>query len=201
MCSLATVGLLSGPCSLARVFAPRFFPAPPRGEFDFTVACNHSLQEADSGTDKSNPRHQHQADGQEITTYLRGWLGYFDDCQTPSVLQSLESWLRCRLRAVVWQQWQRGRTRYRELRKRGVGKELAATTAGSCHGPWRIANSPALTAALPNAYFTSLGPPAMVRGISSTRRTAGCGPACPMVWQRRAGARSPYADFLCALFL
>lgn len=25
----------------------------------------------------------------EIATYLRGWLGYFGDCQTPSVLQSL----------------------------------------------------------------------------------------------------------------
>ena len=33
----------------------------------------------------------------EIATYLRGWLGYFGDCQTPSVLQSLESWLRRRL--------------------------------------------------------------------------------------------------------
>jgi RNA-directed DNA polymerase len=97
-----------------------------------------------------------------ITTYLRGWLGYFGDCQTPRVLRSLESWLRRRLRAVVWQQWKRGRTRYRELRKRGVGKDLAAQTAGSCHGPWRIAISPALTVALPNAYFTSLGLPAMV---------------------------------------
>jgi hypothetical protein len=25
----------------------------------------------------------------EIAIYLRGWLGYFGDCQTPSVLQSL----------------------------------------------------------------------------------------------------------------
>jgi RNA-directed DNA polymerase len=98
----------------------------------------------------------------ETTTYLRGWLGYFGDCQTPSVLQGLETWLRRRLRAVVWQQWKRGRTRHRELRKRGVGKALAAQTAGSCHGPWRIATSPALTIALPNAYFTSLGLPAMV---------------------------------------
>ncbi len=32
----------------------------------------------------------------EIATYLRGWLGYFGDCQTPSVLQNLESWLRRR---------------------------------------------------------------------------------------------------------
>jgi len=97
-----------------------------------------------------------------ITTYLRGWLGYFGDCQTPSVLQRLEAWLRRRLRSVVWKQWKRGRTRFRELRKRGVGKDLAAQTAGSPHGPWRIANSPALSIALPNAYFAMLGLPPMV---------------------------------------
>jgi len=51
----------------------------------------------------------------------------------------------------------RGRTRFKELRKRGVSKDLAAQTAGSAHGPWRIANSPALTIALSNAYFASLG--------------------------------------------
>jgi RNA-directed DNA polymerase len=98
----------------------------------------------------------------EIATYLRGWLGYFGDCQTPSVLQSLESWLRRRLRSVVWKQWKRGRKRFRELRKRGVGKDLAAQTAGSPHGPWRIANSPALSIALSIAYFAELGLPPMV---------------------------------------
>jgi len=35
--SPATVGLLSASCSSARVFAPRFFRAPPRGESDFTL--------------------------------------------------------------------------------------------------------------------------------------------------------------------
>src|SRR5580700_2332572 len=98
----------------------------------------------------------------QIATYLRGWLGYFADCQTPSVLQSLETWVRRRLRSVMWKQWKRGRTRFRELRKRGVGKDLAAQTAGSPHGPWRIANSPALNIALPNAYFAGLGLPPMV---------------------------------------
>ena len=29
---------------------------------------------------------------------------------------------------------------------------------------------------------------------SSTHRTAVCGPACTVVWQGRAGDRSPYAD-------
>ncbi len=99
---------------------------------------------------------------QQITTYLRGWLGYFGDCQTPSVLQRLETWLRRRLRSAVWKQWKQGRTRFRELRKRGVGKDLAAQTAGSPHGPWRLANSPALSIALPNAYFAQLGLPPMI---------------------------------------
>jgi hypothetical protein len=98
----------------------------------------------------------------EITTYLRGWLGYFGDCQTPSVLHRLETWLRRRLRSVVWKQWKQGRTRFRELRKRGVGKDPAAQTAGSPHGPWRIANSPALAIALPNAYLAELGLPPMI---------------------------------------
>jgi len=93
----------------------------------------------------------------ELVPYLRGWLGYFGDCQTPSVLLDLEKWLRRRLRSVVWKQWKRGRTRFRELRKRGINAGLAAKTAGSSHGPWRLAHSPALAIALPNAYFAELG--------------------------------------------
>jgi len=95
----------------------------------------------------------------ELTLYLRGWIGYFGRCQTPSVLKSLEEWMRRRLRSVIWKQWKRGTVRYRELRKRGVNSVLAATTAGSAHGPWRLALSQGLALALPNAYFDSLGIP------------------------------------------
>ena len=55
--------------------------------------------------------------------------------------------------------WKRGPARYAELRKRGVGTILAAQTAGSAHSRWRLANSPALALALPDAYFDSLGIP------------------------------------------
>ncbi len=95
----------------------------------------------------------------ELTRYLQGWIGYFGKCQTPSVLASLEEWVRRRLRSAIWKQWKRGPARYAELRKRGVGTVLAAQTAASAHGPWRLANSPALALALPNAYFDSLGLP------------------------------------------
>ena len=98
----------------------------------------------------------------ELATYLRGWLGYFGDCQTPSGWQTFETWLRRRLRSVVWKQGKRGRARFRELRKPGVSKNLAAQTAGSPHGPGRVAKSPAPHIALSNAYFTELGLPPMV---------------------------------------
>ena len=96
---------------------------------------------------------------QELTRYLQGWLGYFGKCQTPSVLEGLEKWLRRRLRSAIWKQWKRGAKRFAELRKRGVYGDLAAKTAGSGHGPWRMADSPGLHIALPNAYFDSLGIP------------------------------------------
>jgi len=96
---------------------------------------------------------------EELARYLRGWLGYFGKCETPSVLDGLARWTRHRLRSVIWKQWRRGSVRFAELRKRGIGKDLAAQTAGSAHGPWRLANSPALSIALPNAYFDSLGIP------------------------------------------
>ena len=100
---------------------------------------------------------------EELARYLRGWIGYFGNCETPSVLQSLEEWTRRRLRSAIWKQWKHGRKRFAELRKRGVGKDLAAQTAGSVHGPWQLANSPALAIALPNAYFASLGLPPLTK--------------------------------------
>jgi RNA-directed DNA polymerase len=101
---------------------------------------------------------------EELSQYLRGWIGYFGQSQTPSVLQGLEEWLRRRLRSAIWTQWKRGTIRFAELRRRGVGKDLAAKTAGSAHGPWRLADSRALHFALPNAYFDWLGIPRLTGG-------------------------------------
>jgi RNA-directed DNA polymerase len=95
----------------------------------------------------------------ELASYLRGWKGYFGFSQTPSVLRRLEEWIRRRLRSMIWKQWKRSQVRFAKLRQRNIGHDLAAQTAGSPHGPWRLANSPALAFALPIAYFDSLGLP------------------------------------------
>ena len=90
-----------------------------------------------------------------LSSYLIGWRAYFGFCETPWVLRNLDHWIRRRLRAIAWKQWKHGRTRYKKLRRRGVGRELAAKTAGSPHGPWRLSHSPALHVALPKAFFAT----------------------------------------------
>jgi RNA-directed DNA polymerase len=96
---------------------------------------------------------------EELGRYLRGWQSYFGFCQTPYVLRNLDYWTRRRLRSFLWKQWKRGSVRFAELSQRGVDAELAAQTAGSAHGPWRLAASPGPHIARPTAYFVSLGIP------------------------------------------
>jgi RNA-directed DNA polymerase len=82
----------------------------------------------------------------ELAAYLKGWKSYFGFCQTTSLLQQLDQWIRRRLRSMIWKQWKRGKQRYAKLRQLGVGRNLAAQTAGSPSGPWHLANSrPCLT--------------------------------------------------------
>lgn len=80
---------------------------------------------------------QRMANG--LTPYLRRWIGSLGNCETPSVLTSLERWLRRRLWSAIRKQWKRGTTPYAELRVRGVKRNLAATTAGRGNEPWRLA--------------------------------------------------------------
>ena len=98
----------------------------------------------------------------ELARYLRGWKSYFGYSQTPSVLSGLDQWIRRRLRSVIWKQWKRRGVRVAQLRQRNVGTALAAQTAGSPHGPWHLANSPALSIAFPAAYFDALGLPRLL---------------------------------------
>jgi RNA-directed DNA polymerase len=97
-----------------------------------------------------------------LRKYLTGWRGYFGHCQTPTVLQNLESWLRRRLRANIWREWKRGTIRYAELRRHGLRHFPAAVAAGSPTGPWRMAGHNAMQQAFPNAHFDSLGLPRLI---------------------------------------
>jgi len=99
----------------------------------------------------------------ELAPYLIGWRGYFGFCQTPRVLSNLDAWIRRRLRSYLWRQWQNGRNRFKQLRRRGVPTFAAAVAAGSPTGFWRMSSHPALHMALRNHAFDSIGLPRLHR--------------------------------------
>jgi RNA-directed DNA polymerase len=96
-----------------------------------------------------------------LAIYLTGWRGYFGFCETPSVLAGLDEWIRRRLRCAVWKQWKSGRTRFAELRRRGLNRFQAAVAAGAPKGPWRLARHATIQTALPTAFLSSLGLPTL----------------------------------------
>ena len=93
----------------------------------------------------------------ELRQLMRGWRAFFGFAEVRSPLRDLDKWIRRRRRSDHWKPW--GRKRYRELRTRGVGRQLAWNTVKSAHGPWRLSQSPALAIALPQRYFAALGLP------------------------------------------
>jgi RNA-directed DNA polymerase len=96
-----------------------------------------------------------------LAPYLRGWRGYFGFCETSDVLIQLTGWVRRRLRAAQWRQWKTPRRRRVMLARLGVRGELMRSTAASSRGPWHIAHTKALSIALSNEYFRSLGFPSL----------------------------------------
>jgi len=119
-----------------------------------------------------------------LNQYLGGWVGYFALAETPSVFERLDEWIRRRLRMDLWKQWKRPRTRYRELRRLGIPDEPAREVAGSSKGYWRLSATPQLHKALGIAYWRAQGLEPLKDSYARVRnswRTAGCGPACPVV--------------------
>ncbi len=124
----------------------------------------------------------------EANRFTVGWTAYFSLADTPRPLSDLDEWLRRRLRQVRWKEWKRYRTRRRNLRALGASPQQALEWAGTRKGYWRTAGSAPLQRTLPNAYWRNLGLQGFTdpyRRFRDVTRTAGCGPACPVVWEGR----------------
>ena len=104
----------------------------------------------------------------ELRRYLVGWMAYFRLADTPSVFVGVDRWIHRRLRALLLKQWKRGRTMYRELRRRGVGGKSLLIAVKYGRSWWRAARFSALHIALPGAYFESLGVPRLASLYTST---------------------------------
>ena len=93
----------------------------------------------------------------DLTVFLRGWWNYFGLIQSRNRLARLEVWIHRRLRALVWKQWKRARTRITELMARGIPKAFAVPVGASRKGPWWMSQVKWVVFAVPGRYFESLG--------------------------------------------
>jgi group II intron reverse transcriptase/maturase len=93
----------------------------------------------------------------ELTPILRGWMNYFCDIEVKGVLEVLDGWLRRKLRALLWRQWQRSHTRARNLMRRGLTEVRAWTSATNGRGPWWNAGASHMNQSFPKSFFDRRG--------------------------------------------
>ena len=93
----------------------------------------------------------------KLNNSIKGWINYFGIANAKRKLVELDKWIRRRLRACIWKQWKRVKTKLKNLIKLGVPKYKAWEFANTRKGYWRISNSPILEATLNNKYFKSIG--------------------------------------------
>jgi RNA-directed DNA polymerase len=62
---------------------------------------------------------------EELTPLLRGWMNYFRLAEVKGIFDELDSWIRRKLRGLIWRQWKRPSTRMKSLMQRGLAKAQA----------------------------------------------------------------------------
>ena len=74
----------------------------------------------------------------------RGWLNYFRMANITSKPQSIDSWLRNRIRYCIWHDWKKPERRRKNLIRLGVSYGKAYAFSRTRKGGWAIAQSPIL---------------------------------------------------------
>jgi len=92
-----------------------------------------------------------------LNPVLRGWIGYYYQCETYGVLDQLDGWIRRRLRNIQWRQWKKPRTRRKKLLALGASEETASASAYNGRGAWWNSGATHLNLLLPKKYFDKKG--------------------------------------------
>lgn len=94
---------------------------------------------------------------EEMTPVLRGWVNYYRLAEVKNTFEELDSWIRRKLRVIIWRQWKRPRTRERALKMRGLPPEQAWKSAWNGRGPWWNAGARHMNLAFPKSFFDQVG--------------------------------------------
>jgi RNA-directed DNA polymerase len=109
---------------------------------------------------------------EQLNPLLRGWAAYFKLAQTKQALETLDGWIRRKLRCVLWRQAKRVRTRARLLMKRGLTEAHAWRSAKVGRGPWWNAGASHMNAAFPKSWFDTLGLVSLLDTVQRLQRVS-----------------------------
>jgi len=93
----------------------------------------------------------------ELRPQLIGWVSYFRKSEVRGVFKQLDSWIRRKLRAILWRQWKRPGTRARNLIRLGLARTRACISATNGRGPWWNAGARHMNQAITTQYLTDHG--------------------------------------------
>lgn len=88
---------------------------------------------------------------------FRGWYNYFKIGSLKGICLKLDGYTRFRLRICIWKQWKKVKTKYKALKRLGIGKERAWEWANTRKGYARVARSYIMCVAIPNAILEKRG--------------------------------------------
>jgi RNA-directed DNA polymerase len=111
-----------------------------------------ALKEKTSGKDPSPVKEKIK----KMDAVILGWVNYFCIAKDRETMETLDKWVRTRLRMGIWKQWKRPKTKVWNLLQLGINRYKACEWGNSRKGYCRIAHSPVLCRALNNDYFTPL---------------------------------------------
>ncbi len=92
----------------------------------------------------------------DLNPVLNGWINYFKLSQVKQLFEELDSWIRRKLRCLLWRQWKTPKTRRKRLQSRGLTATRASQSAVNGHGPWWNSGSSHMNQAYPTHYFENL---------------------------------------------
>jgi group II intron reverse transcriptase/maturase len=99
----------------------------------------------------------------KLAEVTNGWVNYFGIADGERRLQEIDGWIRRRLRACIWKQWKKIKTKAKGLMKLGVPKDKAWEFANTRKGYWRISNSPILSTTITNQRLEIKGFKSLVK--------------------------------------
>jgi RNA-directed DNA polymerase len=108
----------------------------------------------------------------DLNPKLSGWLNYFSLAEVRSYAEELDGWIRHHLRCLIWKQWKRVYTRYKGLRRRGLGEKRAWRSVLNGRGPWWNSGASHMNDAFKKSYFDGLGLYSLVDELQKKRRIA-----------------------------